>query len=1049
MALARKIFATGLAAIILVPTLPSPRASAFMSVVPAGEGGPNLVGLCASSPVTCAVVAGVMAGIIITRKIGQGRKAADEFVQEVQNPFSHILAIVVDAFDYGAKSGRMSRQDGMEAKALVELLWRTFNRQADEFASEGGAHATVIRQSHATLDPLVSRIMSGMDSQIAQLPQGSSAGCFSGGFNPWLEGLSQYILTWVDAVGNFDKNARLVDRFVQEIQNPFGTVLGRLTTDFDAAANAGSMHREDAMLAKGMLELIWRDFQREAGKFAAERGNTSRRQTIVRQANNTLDPLMTRIFIGMDRTIARLPAHPPQVSLTRPDRGAQLSRVVPLEAVLDCSTARKIEFFVDGASIGAHEREGLTRWGTEWDSSRASNGAHHISVKAWSGSGESEDIHEVSVENTVVANIVTVSPTPSPSPISTPTPATTPTPTPSPTPSPTPTPTPTPTPRVTPTPTPASNPAVLTALRIPSVPPVRPPASFDHDTKVWLEGWAKYIGGRGDTSTGERNAQPCGVHWGDEPDCRIQAGGHWYKYPIKDFYPFVENVYWQLAARGEIRGNDREHSDFNFSEGPTTYAYNSAVATLLHANGLPVAGAFAPVTSYLSAWPSRAPDFDPKASQADILHSQTFQQALERQFIHQFPQYNNLRGTPLSRWPVEALHAREHAIADLYSELTSRRLDERAYVAMVADDVRAGRLPAGFKSYLETAAATPHGECNPSGACSYKESFPPTSPEYLCMDVGNTGRFTLQPKDRQPACGASNVGQVAVFPRSCGWNPAVCTGSEGNWKYLHEVRDALAGSPDLLKRVSDALERQGFSLARFTAETKGNPGSIPLRVHVPRPANGATLTGPAEFEIEVLGGARLRRVQLLANGRLVGGLESPPLTSFTKEMDTRAVADGDYNVVVRATDLAGSSAEASLRVTIANGGRSGADDTALAAKLLELLGGTPGEPHATTARAGEACVADGACFSDTTPRLVCMRDGGQGWRWQLADVQPPCSPDPGSRCRIAEFAAACPEPWGPARCYPGADSRNSADNRVGHWRFLSEDPPSPDPCAGE
>lgn len=317
------------------------------------------------------------------------------------------------------------------------------------------------------------------------------------------------------------------------------------------------------------------------------------------------------------------------------------------------------------------------------------------------------------------------------------------------------------------------------------------------------------------------------------------------------------------------------------------------------------------------------------------------------------------------------------------------------------------------------------------------------------MDVGNTGRFSLQPIDQQPACGPSNLGQVAVFPRACGWNPAVCTGATDAWKYLHEVRAALAGQPDALRRVSEALDRQGFALARYTPETRGDPGSIPLAVRLARPPSGARLSGVTAFEIEVLGGARLRRVQLLANGRLVGGIETPQSSTFVREVDTRSVPDGEYQVVVRATDMAGSTAQAQLRAMVSNGRERGDDETALASKLLEVLGGTAGTPADTPAQAGGSCAEDGACFAEGNPRLVCMKDGDEAWKWQPETEQPPCGLEPASRCRIARFASSCPAPWGPARCYPGPDPRDRADNRVGHWRFVSEYPPSPDPCAGQ
>ncbi|MBI4349258.1 MAG: Ig-like domain-containing protein [Elusimicrobia bacterium] len=1344
-----------LAVVLCVATLHAlgPRPSgAYISTVgaPAQPGMPTVWTLCAANPVACGVAAAVIAGLVVVSRIGGGREAADDFVQEVQNPFGHVLALVLDAFNAGVESGRMTREQAMQAKQAVELLWASFDGEANEFASRGGNQRRVVEQAHRTLDPLIARILADMDGAIASLPSAALEACARRETSAFVLGIGSAIEEWIRAAGGFDRHGRLVDRFVHELQNPFGAVLAKVVGDFNAAVAAGTVSREDAQLSRSMVDILWRDFDREASRFASESRDRERRRQIVRQARQTLDPLIARIRADMDAALASLKLASLQVEFVRPEADATLSRRAPLEATVACGEAERVEFFLDGQSIGVNARDGLTRWGLEWDTRRVPNGPHELVARATAGERMGERRIRVVVANEASPNgkaprhrftgirsggrregsgwrvqdfgIAIVNPSDRPltvtwtmtaddpgyrftdgragswsrtatlppvsglvdniysgyntgstypvayqtwftgtieysadrpfyvySPLAFTTPAaadadhkaaykkawaawrgsiplvdddetgtllglytnywrnhdewhsgwhTALT---------------------------ASNstgearrvrlrhrpnyfaiygagcaredrkredeatlevpangrvsrplerifdwneatrsemegillaeppagvelelevrpgppgspvchraPAVrlvspqdgarvrgavelraavtngsspvdeveflvdgasvarssapfsaswdsssasegrhrvvaraidvggeaveaaatvtvvggsTSTLRIPDVPAVRPPATIDPGLRAWLEGWAKYIGGRGDASRGEPNANPCGVRWGDEPQCRIQADGRWYTYPIAPFYPFVENVFWQLAARGEVRGSSRP--DFVQTEGPTVYAYGVAVATLLKANNLPVAGAIGPLTSHLRAWPATT-DFDPAASQDEILRSRAFQQALDRQFFHQHPQYASLRELPLMRWPASALRAREHVLVDLYRMLASRNFDEPRYLAMVAEDVGAGRLPAGFSSFLASAPATKHGPCDPAGACTYR-SFP-FGTELLCMDVGNTGRFSLQPIDQQPACGTSNLGQVAVFPRACGWNPAVCTGAAGAWKYLHEVNGALAGQPEVLRRVSEALDRQGFALERYTPETRGDPGSIPLAVRVTRPPSGARLSGVVAFEISVVGGARLRRVQLLANGRLVGGVETPPSSTFVREVDTRSVPDGEYPIVVRATDMAGSTAQAELRAMISNGRERGEDELALAAKLLEVLGGTAGAPAETAAQAGGSCAEDGPCFAEGSPRLVCMKDWDGDWKWQPETEQPPCAPDPGSRCRIARFASACPAPWGPARCYPGPDPRNRADNRVGHWRFLAEDPPSPDPCADE
>ncbi|MBI5202457.1 MAG: hypothetical protein HY925_12775, partial [Elusimicrobia bacterium] len=456
--------------------------------------------------------------------------------------------------------------------------------------------------------------------------------------------------------------------------------------------------------------------------------------------------------------------------------------------------------------------------------------------------------------------------------------------------------------------------------------------------------------------------------------------------------------------------------------------------------------------------------FDPKAAQTQILRSKVFQDALERQFFFQYPQYANLRGKPLSAWPADALHAREHAIGDLYFSLTSRHFKEAEYFEMLEADVKAGKLPAGFKSYLQAAAATPHGECSPSGPCAFKQPLPPNSPEYICMDIGNTGRFRLQPKDEQPPCEDRNVGQVAVFPTSCGWDAAVCLNAKGaKWKYLHEVKGFLGDDSPVYSRVKTELKWQGFELDRDPQDPhRGRtPDGVPTGTKGPKlavnaPKDGATISGETDFQTFVGDDdAPMQRLELRVNGRLIGGSALPArgnLNSSTR-IDTTLLKDGEYEFTFSAVDQNFSTSNRTLRVTVANGNKSRATEDsseAIFKKLAQLKDDSQLLSSLETAKAGGPCDEHGDCMTAAPGggNLVCAHDGAEGWRWLKDDAPPTCSPDPGSACRIVEFAAVCPDPWGPARCYPGSDSRQPGDNRVGHWRFLTENPPSPDPCAG-
>ena len=879
---------------------------------------------------------------------------------------------------------------------------------------------------------------------------GAQAGALGGLFSmsPTTLGITAAIAAVTIIIANWGHGRKTADAFVKQYQNPFGEQLGKLHDAFYSAVREGSMSRAEGMVARSAVAQLWQSFKDDAESFAKQ-GKTQRK--VVDQAYDTLNGgqmgghFMDRLLAGMDDAIAKyLKFAAPEVELTRPYDGQTLHGVRNLEATVLFSEGQveKIEFLLIPADadendadkvvvLGTHARSGtakLTHWGMEWGTDSEQNGDYIVVARATNSDG----VAGAAYASITIENAVAPAPTPSP----------------------------TPTPPQNPTPTPT--PTAVTALKIPSVPVVRLPASFSGD-KQWLESWGKSIGGRADLSRGERNAEPCGVRWGNEPNCRIQAGGRWYTYPIASWYPFVENIYWQLVARGEIRGNDSAHTDEIQTEGPTVFAYNTATATLLRYNELPPVGAYAPLMSYLSTWPAGA-GLDPKAAQADILHNPVFLQALERQFFYQYPQYVNLRGKPLSAWPADALHAREHAIPDLYFTLTSRRLKQNEYVAMVAADVAAGKLPAGFKSYLETAAATSHGECSPSGACTFRQSALPNSPEYVCMDVGKTGRFTLQPKDQQPPCGAANVGQLSVFPRSCGWDPAVCTGvGSSPWKFLPEVKAYLADRPTVYGQVAAALRAQGFDLDDTAASTgrggrtpDGTPtGTAGPRLSVSKPRDGETVSGEIDFQAGVSpGGADLRRVELRVDGKMIGASAVSGNVSLSHRMDTTRMKDGAYKVQLTAVDKNFDTANVSLTMKVANGAKSAGTDASTEAMLKKLASWNTDDTLLAvveTAAPGGACSENGDCMTPAAGggRLVCMHDGDRGWRWQPEKVQPPCTPDPGSRCRVVEFAASCSEGWSPARCYPGSDSRDSGDNRVGHWRFLTEDPPSPDPCAGE
>jgi hypothetical protein len=116
----------------------------------AGGAAGGLFGL--SGLATLGIGAGVAAvAALAAHFIGQGRKTANEFVSQFQNPFGAQLAQV-------SASGTVSDLD---------QIWATFNQTAAQFASQGGNQAKVVSQAHATLDPLVAQIRSDLAAKAA------------------------------------------------------------------------------------------------------------------------------------------------------------------------------------------------------------------------------------------------------------------------------------------------------------------------------------------------------------------------------------------------------------------------------------------------------------------------------------------------------------------------------------------------------------------------------------------------------------------------------------------------------------------------------------------------------------------------------------------------------------------------------------------------------------------------------------------------------------------------------------------------------------------
>lgn len=96
---------------------------------------------------------------------------------------------------------------------------------------------------------------------------------------------------------------RTANEFVQGAQNPFGENLKTIVDAFNEAVAAGKITAEQAAEAKDEVMKLWTTFREEADKFAAQ-GSTQAK--VVRQAYETLDPLIAQITKDMDSSIETL-----------------------------------------------------------------------------------------------------------------------------------------------------------------------------------------------------------------------------------------------------------------------------------------------------------------------------------------------------------------------------------------------------------------------------------------------------------------------------------------------------------------------------------------------------------------------------------------------------------------------------------------------------------------------------------------------------------------------------------------------------------------------
>jgi hypothetical protein len=116
-----------------------------------------------SNPITIAVAAAIV-GIVAFKKVGAGRRTADRFVRQVQNPFGAALADIVDGRVPGLWTETVEQAN--RTRAAILALAQEFNEARRLFAQEGRNEATVARQAGETIDPIISNIVGGIDRKI-------------------------------------------------------------------------------------------------------------------------------------------------------------------------------------------------------------------------------------------------------------------------------------------------------------------------------------------------------------------------------------------------------------------------------------------------------------------------------------------------------------------------------------------------------------------------------------------------------------------------------------------------------------------------------------------------------------------------------------------------------------------------------------------------------------------------------------------------------------------------------------------------------------------
>lgn len=101
---------------------------------------------------------------------GKGRKTADFFRENFQDPFGKRVASIIDPLNEAKKAGTLTKADATTAQTALEAEIADFTKNASEFEALGNEQKTVVGQARNTLTPIIRDWRSSLTSTIAGLP---------------------------------------------------------------------------------------------------------------------------------------------------------------------------------------------------------------------------------------------------------------------------------------------------------------------------------------------------------------------------------------------------------------------------------------------------------------------------------------------------------------------------------------------------------------------------------------------------------------------------------------------------------------------------------------------------------------------------------------------------------------------------------------------------------------------------------------------------------------------------------------------------------------